>query len=66
MNSYYCEKFDVMFNKDTGKLLEGNCSDKTCEYCTKRPKLLTTIVCNTCDLLGEWCSGSNFEGVVKR
>lgn len=38
MKKSYCERFDVYFDKKTGKYLEGKCRSRNCEFCSKRPK----------------------------
>ncbi len=48
MKKRYCDKYDVYFNKETGKLLEKDCSDKDCDYCKNRPEKLTHEFCNEC------------------
>jgi hypothetical protein len=36
----HCEKFDVIYDTETGKYLEHGCNDPDCEYCAKRPENL--------------------------
>lgn len=33
----YSEKYDCYYCKECNKWLEGQCSDKECEFCSKRP-----------------------------
>jgi len=48
MRKIHCEKFDVIFDKDTGEYLEKGCTDKNCKYCTNRTEDLKKH-CKTCN-----------------
>lgn len=38
IKSSYSEKHDAYYCKKCNKWLEKGCKDKTCEFCSKRPK----------------------------
>ena len=44
----YCEKFDVYYNPEDGKLLEQGCLNEDCEYCANRPDKITRDFCKGC------------------
>jgi len=50
----HCEKYDAYYESKTGKWLEGKCSSKDCEYCSKRPEKHTSHQWAFVDK-EEWC-----------
>lgn len=46
--SKYCERYDVTYN-DFGEYLEDKCNDSNCEFCTTRPRHLSTA-CKICTI----------------
>lgn len=43
----YCDRFDVMYDEETGDYLETRCKDPRCVYCKERPNRLRSA-CQDC------------------
>jgi hypothetical protein len=47
----HCEWMDVMFDSETGDMMEKGCEDPNCVYCTRRPKNNSMVgMCEKCPL----------------